>query len=163
MAGLLPALLLLNHSSSSHATALNFAFTSTLTALYSLYSGIDYFELTPHLQKALRTLSGGTGQKVSAALSLMFNPWVLLFDEPTAGLDPLASSRLKDTILEQKAQGKTILLTSHVMSELEEFADEVLFLLDGQVAFRGTLANIREHSGEEKLERAIAKLIQVSA
>jgi Cu-processing system ATP-binding protein len=88
---------------------------------------------------------------------------VLLFDEPTAGLDPLASSRLKDTILEEKAKDKTILLTSHVMSELEELADEVLFLLDGAIVFRGTLAEIRERSGEVKLERAIAKLMQVPA
>jgi Cu-processing system ATP-binding protein len=121
----------------------------------------DYFELNPHLQKSLRTLSGGTRQKVSAVLALMFNPSVLLFDEPTAGLDPLASSRLKDTILEQKAQGKTILLTSHVMSELEELADEVLFLLDGAIIFRGTLHEIRQRSGEIRLERAIAKLMQV--
>ncbi len=121
-----------------------------------------HFELNPHLQKPLRTLSGGTRQKVSAVLALMFNPKVLLFDEPTAGLDPLSSSRLKDTILEQKAQGKTILLTSHVMSELEELADEVLFLLDGSIIFRGALEEIREQSGEVKLERAIAKLMQVS-
>lgn len=120
------------------------------------------FELKPHLQKPLRTLSGGTRQKVSAVLALMFDPKVLLFDEPTAGLDPLSSSRLKDTILEQKAQGKTILLTSHVMSELEELADEVLFLLDGVIVFKGTLEDIRNKSGEAKLERAIAKL-QVSA
>jgi Cu-processing system ATP-binding protein len=121
------------------------------------------FGLKPHLQKSLRTLSGGTRQKVSAVLALMFNPSVLLFDEPTAGLDPLASSRLKDTILEQKAQGKTILLTSHVMSEIEELADEVLFLLDGTIVFRDTLDEIRRRSGETRLERAIAKLMQVSA
>ncbi len=124
---------------------------------------VDYFDLKPHLQKSLRTLSGGTRQKVSAVLALMFNPSVLLFDEPTAGLDPLASSRLKDTILEQKSQGKTILLTSHVMSELEELADEVLFLLDGSIVFRGTLDEIRQRSGEARLERAIAKLMQVPA
>jgi Cu-processing system ATP-binding protein len=124
---------------------------------------VNYFELKPHLQKSLRTLSGGTRQKVSAVLALMFNPSVLLFDEPTAGLDPLASSRLKDVILEQKSQGKTILLTSHVMSELEELADEVLFLLDGTIVFRGTLDDIRQRSGEMKLERAIAKLMQVPA
>jgi Cu-processing system ATP-binding protein len=123
----------------------------------------QYFELKPHMQKPLRTLSGGTRQKVSAVLALMFNPKVLLFDEPTAGLDPLASSRLKDTILEQKTQGKTILLTSHVMSELEELADEVLFLLDGVIVFRGTLEDIRNKSGETKLERAIAKLMQVKS
>ena len=123
---------------------------------------IDYFDLKPHLQKSLRTLSGGTRQKVSAVLSFMFNPGVLLFDEPTAGLDPLASSKLKDKILEQKSQGKTILLTSHVMSELEELADEVLFLLDGMIVFRGTLDDIRERSSEMRLERAIAKLMQVA-
>ena len=121
---------------------------------------VAYFQLEPHLGKSLRTLSGGTRQKVSAVLTFLFDPPVLILDEPTAGLDPLASSRLKDKILEEKHHGKAIILTSHVMSELEELTDEVLFLLEGKIVFRGTLADIRERTGEVKLERAIAKLME---
>jgi Cu-processing system ATP-binding protein len=124
---------------------------------------IDYFALREHLAKPLRTLSGGTKQKASAVLTFAFHPRVLILDEPSAGLDPVASSRLKDRILRERAQGATVLLTSHVMSELEELADEVLFLLEGVVRFRGTLDMIRESTGESRLERAVAKLMSGSA
>ena len=125
-----------------------------------LGSLIDYFDLKLHLEKPLRVLSGGTRQKVSAVIAFLFDPPVLIFDEPTAGLDPRASSRLKDKILEEKAKGKTIILTSHVMSELEELTDEVVFLLEGKIMFKGTLTEVRERTGEQKLERAVAELME---
>lgn len=118
-----------------------------------------YFGLEPHLKKPMRVLSGGTQQKVSAVLALLFDPLVLIMDEPTAGLDPQASSRFKDRILVERDAGKTIIISSHVMSELEELVDEVLFLLAGSVVFRGTLAEIRSRTQETKLERGIAKLM----
>lgn len=120
---------------------------------------IDYFELRGHLGKPLRTLSGGTKQKASAVLTFLFSPRVLLLDEPSAGLDPVASSRLKDRILTERAHGATIILTSHVMSELEELTDEVLFLLEGTIRYRGSLEAIRRVTGERRLERAIARLM----
>jgi Cu-processing system ATP-binding protein len=122
---------------------------------------MDYFQLGPHLGKPLRVLSGGTRQKVSAVLAFLFDPQILILDEPTAGLDPLASSRLKDKILDERRRGKAIILTSHVMSELEELTDEVVFLLEGEILFRGTLDEIRERTGEVKLERAIAGMMEV--
>nr|AWJ66276.1 nitrous oxide reductase maturation protein [uncultured bacterium] len=121
---------------------------------------IDYFELRPHMDQPLRVLSGGTRQKVSAVIAFLFDPPVLILDEPTAGLDPRASSRLKDKIMVEKARGKTIILTSHVMSELEELTDEVLFLLEGEIVFSGTLEQLRGQTGEDKLERAIAMLME---
>lgn len=120
---------------------------------------IDYFDLRPHLSKPIRSLSGGTRQKASAVLTFLFSPRVLLLDEPSAGLDPVASSRLKDKIMQERDNGATVLLTSHVMSELEELADEVLFLLEGTVRFRDTLSAIRAMTGESRLERAVAKLM----
>ncbi|MBX3142189.1 MAG: ABC transporter ATP-binding protein [Trueperaceae bacterium] len=120
---------------------------------------IDYFDLRPHLGKPIRSLSGGTRQKASAVLTFLFSPRVLLLDEPSAGLDPVASSRLKDRIMQERDNGATVLLTSHVMSELEELADEVLFLLEGTVRFRDTLGAIRAMTGESRLERAVAKLM----
>ena len=85
---------------------------------------------------------------------------MLLLDEPSAGLDPVASSRLKDRILTERAKGATIILTSHVMSELEELTDEVLFLLEGKIRYRGGLHAIREMTGEKRLARAIARLMR---
>ncbi|OYV64066.1 MAG: hypothetical protein B7Z72_13775, partial [Gemmatimonadetes bacterium 21-71-4] len=87
------------------------------------------FTLAPHLDKPLRALSGGTRQKLNAVLAMLFRPELLILDEPTAGLDPIASSVLKDRLLALRAEGRTCLVTSHVLSELEELADDVAFLL----------------------------------
>jgi Cu-processing system ATP-binding protein len=121
---------------------------------------IEEFALAPALAQPTRVLSGGTRQKLSAVLAFLFDPPVLILDEPTAGLDPLASSRFKDRILAERARGKTIIMTSHVMSELEELADRVLFLLEGTVIFFGELEALREKTGEAKLERAVARLME---
>ena len=120
---------------------------------------IDAFGLEPQLGRPLRTLSGGTRQKVNAVLAFLFHPDLLILDEPSAGLDPLSSSILKDRILADRAAGKTFILTSHVMSELEELADDVAFLLDGQVRFAGPIRELKRRTHQEKLERAIARMM----
>ena len=81
---------------------------------------IEKFGLTEILSKRMRTLSGGTRQKVSAALAFLFNPEVLILDEPTAGLDPVSSEILKEKIIAEKNKGKLVLITSHVLSELDD-------------------------------------------
>ncbi len=119
----------------------------------------ENFQLEKEKHKPLRTLSGGTRQKVSAVIAFLFNPDLVILDEPTAGLDPVASSVLKDKILADRAGGKTFILTSHIMSEIEELADYVAFLLDGRVRFEGDLEEIRKHTGHERLERALAHMM----
>ena len=119
--------------------------------------------LAPHLGKPLRTLSGGTRQKINAVLAFLFTPDVLVLDEPTSGLDPLASSTLKDKVLEARRAGRTVLVTSHVLSELEELCDDVVFLVEGKVAFAGTAAALSAATGEQRLERAVAKLMMREA
>lgn len=115
------------------------------------------------LEKPFRTLSGGTRQKVSAVLASMFAPPVYVLDEPTAGLDPVAGAALKDHMAAERARGATTLLTSHVMADLEELADRVVFLLDGRVRFDGTMNELRKQTGRERLERAIATLLEGDA
>ncbi len=121
---------------------------------------LDLFALRPALNQPTRVLSGGTRQKLSALLAFLFDPPVLILDEPTAGLDPLASSRFKDLVAAARDGGKTIIMTSHVMSELEELADRVLFLLEGSVIFFGAVEELRARTGEAKLERAVARLME---
>src|SRR6476619_1076522 len=94
---------------------------------------IQAFGLSGEASKPLRTLSGGTRQKVNAVMAFLFDPDLLILDEPTAGLDPVASGILKARIAEDRDNGKTFILTSHIMSELEELADDVIFLNDGRV------------------------------
>lgn len=123
----------------------------------------DAFDLAKEADKPLRTLSGGTRQKVSAVIAFLFHPKILILDEPTAGLDPLSSSILQDKILEERRNGKTIILTSHIMSEIEALADELVYLQDGEIFYNGHLKSMLRNTGEKKLERAIARLIEGAA
>ncbi|KAA5539980.1 ABC transporter ATP-binding protein [Adhaeribacter rhizoryzae] len=120
---------------------------------------ISYFNLEGARDKKLKNLSGGTKQKVNAVLAFMFNPDILIFDEPSVGLDPVAHLKLKDLMREERDNGKTILLTTHILSEVEELADEVIFLLDGKIYFQGTVQNLVQTQNESNLERAIAQLL----
>ena len=120
---------------------------------------IDAFRLGPELEKPVRTLSGGTRQKVSAVLAFMFDPEILILDEPTAGLDPVSSSMLKDKIQASKTQGKTFLITSHIMSEIEELAEQVAYLHEGRIRFTGGVEEIKRREGHVNLERAVAQMM----
>ncbi|MCB0834177.1 MAG: ABC transporter ATP-binding protein [Bacteroidetes bacterium] len=120
----------------------------------------EAFRLEAESDKALRTLSGGTRQKVNAHLAFMFKPEILILDEPTAGLDPISSSILKDKIHLEKEKGRTIIITSHILSELEELSSKIIFLLDGRICFDGSLSTLRESTGEFTLERSIASLMK---
>ncbi|HEU4631532.1 MAG TPA: ABC transporter ATP-binding protein [Gemmatimonadaceae bacterium] len=121
---------------------------------------VERFALAPELDRPLHTLSGGTRQKVNAVLAFLFRPELLVLDEPTAGLDPIASGLLKDRIVVERGRGRTVLLTSHVSSELEELADDVGFLLDGRVVFAGPVDELLRRTEQPRLERAIAHVMQ---
>lgn len=118
------------------------------------------FKLDTIPDKSMKALSGGTRQKVSAALAFLFNPDVLILDEPTAGLDPLSSEVLKEKILAEKEKGKLILITSHVLSDLEDLTTDVMYLQDGKIIFAKSMAELRAETGEEKLGKAIAWMMK---
>lgn len=121
---------------------------------------IDLFDLHPHLNKPLGTLSGGTRQKVALVLGFMFDPQVLILDEPTVGLDPLAVVRLKKLVRDAASKNKTVLLVTHMMAEIEQLVDQMFFLLEGQVRFSGHLDSIRERAQTANLEDAIVQLMK---
>lgn len=120
---------------------------------------VKSFGLQNMMHKKMRTLSGGTTQKVSGALAFMFHPDVLILDEPTAGLDPLSSEKLKQKIIKEKQNGKLILITSHILSELDDLITEVFYMQEGRLLFHKKLATLRKETGEEKLSKAIAKIM----
>ena len=121
---------------------------------------INAFELEKMFLKQMRTLSGGTTQKVSAALAFLFNPEVLILDEPTAGLDPLASEILKEKIIREKEKGKLILITSHLLSELDDLVTEIIFMQDGKVHFHKKVADLKSETNENKISKSIAKILK---
>ena len=120
---------------------------------------IDAFNLDKLMQKRMRTLSGGTRQKVSASLAFLFNPDVLILDEPTAGLDPVASETLKEKIITEKEKGKLILITSHILSELDDLVTQIIFMNEGKLQFHKSIDTVKTDTGEEKLSRAIASIM----
>ena len=124
------------------------------------YDLVTKFNIPSIYEKPMRTLSGGTRQKVSAALAFLFNPPILILDEPTAGLDPLSSEILKEKILAEKKNSKLILITSHVLSDLEEMTTHVLYLQEGKLQFFKPLEDLQEETGEIKLGKAIARIMK---
>ena len=123
---------------------------------------IDYFGLAQHMNKPVGHLSGGTRQKINASIAFMFDPDILILDEPSAGLDPVSNQLLKKMILEEKAKGKTVIITSHVLSDLEELCDNLLCLFDGDIVFNGGMNSLLYGGGDKTLESALASLIRSS-
>ena len=120
------------------------------------------FEIEKMLNKQMRTLSGGTTQKISAVLAFLFNPDVLILDEPTAGLDPLASELLKEKIIKEKEKGKLIIITSHLLSELDDLISEIIFMQDGKIFFHKKVNELKEETQEDKISKAIAKILRAN-
>ncbi len=120
------------------------------------------FQLEPYLNKKLGHLSGGTGQKVNIVLTFMFDSPLIILDEPTSGLDPVALINLKALIRKEKSNGKTILITTHIMSLVEEISDQIVFLLDGKIYFTGTVDELKLHTTSKDLENAIANVLKES-
>jgi len=120
---------------------------------------INLFGLQSFLKQKLANLSGGTRQKVNLVLAFMFDSELIILDEPTTGLDPVSLIHLKEIIQQEKQQGKTILITSHIMSFVEEVADEIVFLLDGKIYFKGSVIQLKNQTKQENLEQAIATIL----
>lgn len=120
---------------------------------------LNMFDLEGLVDRPLRHLSGGTRQKVNITLTFMFDMPCYILDEPTAGLDPLSMVRFYGLLREQRQKGKAILLTTHIMSLVEELADEIVFLLEGRIYFNGSLSEILAGHGGKNLEEAIANIL----
>lgn len=121
---------------------------------------IEDFKLNKIFDKPMGTLSGGTKQRVSAVLAFLFNQEILILDEPTASLDPVSAEHMKAKILKEKAKGKLIIISSHIMSEIDEIAERMIFLHDGKIHIDKNINILKEETKETKLGKAIARLIE---
>lgn|SRR5690625_1034304 len=123
---------------------------------------IEVFKLQPFLDKRLVNLSGGTKQKVNLVLTFMFDSPLIILDEPTSGLDPISHLRLKELIEKEREKGKTILVTSHILSFVEEISDQIVFLLEGKIYFKGSIEELKSKTQQSDFEHAIASILSHS-
>jgi Cu-processing system ATP-binding protein len=121
---------------------------------------IDAFKLYKIYDKRMHTLSGGTRQKVSASLAFLFHAPVLILDEPTAGLDPISVEILKEKILHERRMGKLMIITSHILSDLDELTTEMVYIFEGKVQYNNSIEALKEETNEVKLNKALTTLIR---
>ena len=121
---------------------------------------LEAFELTKLYEKKMSTLSGGTTQKVSAVLAFMFHPEIIILDEPTAGLDPLASEILKNKIIKERNNGKLLIITSHLLSELDDMVNEIVFINDGKVLVHQSVEDLKAETQQTKISDAITNILK---
>ncbi len=121
---------------------------------------LESFELEKMYDKKMRNLSGGTTQKVSAVLAFMFDPKIIILDEPTAGLDPLASEILKNKIIQEKNKGKLIIITSHLLSELDDMVSEIVFINEGKIIIQQSVEDLMTERKSEKISESIVSILK---
>lgn len=120
---------------------------------------VEAFKLKEIYDKRMHAMSGGTRQKVSAALAFMFNPPILILDEPTAGLDPVSVEILKDKIKKERAGGKLFIISSHILSDLDELSSDIVYIFEGKIQYQAPVEELKSKTGETRLSRAIANLM----
>ncbi len=105
---------------------------------------LNEVDMSPHKDKKIGELSRGMGQIIQFLVTIAHDPSLIVLDEPFAGLDPVNRLLLKNIILELKKQGKTVILSTHMMNEVEEMCDRVLMINRGQVVLYGNLSDIKQ-------------------
>jgi sodium transport system ATP-binding protein len=163
-------------------------FLSAATALYArltAYEVVEYFGrlhglaeevLHPRIEELFRTLdmnefrdrrcdklSTGMKQKTSIARTLFHDPPVMIFDEPTVGLDVLTARTVIGFIRDCGRRGKTVIFSTHVMSEVEKLCDAVAIIHGGRILAEGTLDQLRQRAGLQSLEDIFVKLVEETA
>lgn len=122
----------------------------------------DLFNISDMHDKTLNTLSGGMRQKVSASLAFMFNPEILILDEPTAALDPISNDCFKQKIRSCVSEGKLILITSHIMSELDEMVSRIVYLMGGCIQIDESRRDLKSSFPNVSLNKAIVQVLKNS-
>jgi sodium transport system ATP-binding protein len=113
---------------------------------------IDRFGITKYANSRVDRLSSGMKQKVSIARTIAHDPRIIIFDEPTVGLDVLNALEVQESIRQLRIEGKTIIFSTHIMSEAEKLCDRIAIIHGGRILACDTLANLRAATGEHYLE-----------
>ena len=120
---------------------------------------IALLDMEEFSERRVEGFSQGQRIKVALARALVHNPKHVLLDEPTNGLDVMATRALRDIIVKLKDEGRCVLFSSHVMQEVANLCDDVIIIGHGRVLFQGTLDELRTHAGEADLEEAFIRVI----
>lgn len=118
----------------------------------------DYFGVNDFADKKVEELSTGMKQKISLAVSMVHDPDIVVFDEPTTGLDVVTARSVLDYLKELKSKGKTIIISTHIMSEAEKLCDRLLVIVDGKKVAEGTTEELKEENGAPDLEEVFFTL-----
>jgi len=102
-------------------------------------------ELDLDLTRKIRELSFGNKKKVGIIAALMHSPKLIILDEPTSGLDPLIQQKFFDLLKDEKKKGASILLSSHVLNEVEKICDKICLIKEGEIVFSDTLSNLKKN------------------
>jgi sodium transport system ATP-binding protein len=163
-------------------------FLSTATALYGRLTAqetVEYFgrlnglnggllrerlaelfrllEIEEFADRRCDKLSTGMKQKVSIARTLVHDPPVMIFDEPTIGLDVMTARTIVGFIRDCRTRGRTVIFSTHVMSEAEKLCDTIGIIHNGKLLAEGTLAELRQHAGVQDLEEIFVKIVEATA
>jgi sodium transport system ATP-binding protein len=120
----------------------------------------DYLDMNEFLDRPVAKLSTGMTQKATIAVSLIHDPDVIIFDEPTSGLDILAAKTVVDFLNDSRERGKTVMLSTHIMSEAEKLCDTIGILLNGELAAEGSKEELMDRFGKTNLEEVFFSLAQ---
>lgn len=120
----------------------------------------EAYQIETIAEKKTKTLSGGTSQKVNAALAFLFNPDILILDEPTASLDPLAANILKEKIIKEK--DKLVFVTSHILSELEGVVTHIIFMEEGHILFFKPVEQLLKETQQDNVSQAVMYYLKKS-
>jgi len=120
---------------------------------------IALLDMSEFSERRVGGFSQGQRIKVALARALVHNPQHVLLDEPTNGLDVMATRALREIIIKLRDQGRCVLFSSHIMQEVANLCDDVIVIGHGRVLFQGTLDGLRDHAGRSDLEDAFVQLI----
>lgn len=118
----------------------------------------EYFEITDFAHKQIKELSTGMKQKAAIAVSLVHNPDIVIFDEPTNGLDIVTARSVTDYLKKLREEGKLVIVSTHIMSEAEKLCDRIGVIIDGEKVKEGTLEEILHDTNTTDLEDAFFEL-----
>lgn len=120
---------------------------------------IEKLRLQEYIDRQCDKLSTGQKQRVSIARAILHDPPVIFFDEPTAGLDVVTSQTIMEFIEETKAQGKTVVFSTHIMSEAERLCDHIAVIHQGEIKASGTVQSLLNQTNSQTLEKAFLSLV----